>query len=193
MKLHHVFENQEPEGELFSGVSLRSLHLFGALSPDLEYPTSCTPICVLSDRFDLMLPPVVGNAILECAMSFKWTTELDAKDYRSATDEIQAQHQITTPLCIGRSPYRLWRKREVGGVRWMTLQRLTANRASALELLRIAACTNHFPKDIARVVESYHSWLSSCGGFQLAVLRQWEDPAMTCDEPTAQRLLNDWS
>ena len=193
MKLSSILENREPEGELLSGVGLRSLHLFGALNSEADYPLSPAPISVFSDRFDLMLPAVVGNAILECATAFRWTTELDSEGYRSASDEISPKYQLSIPLCIGRSPLELWREREVGGERWMTLQRLTANRAAALKLLRVAARTKHFPSDVALLVEAYTGWFSCCGGFQLAVLRQWEDPAMTCDEPTAQRLLNDWS
>ena len=193
MKLLHVLESQEPIGELLASTGLKSLYLFGALCPEAAYPVSPAPIGIFSDRFDMMLPSVVGDSLLECAAAFGWTNELDADGYKSARDEIPTHYEMTMPVCVGRSPLQLWRERGPGGERWMTLQKFTANRAAALELLRIASRTNHFPRDVALVVEAYTGWLSCCGGFQLAVLRQWEDPAMTCDEPTEQRLLNDGS
>lgn len=194
MRLLHVLESREPDGELLASVGLTSLYLFGALYAEAAYPMSPAPISVFSERFDLMLPPIVGESILECATAFGWTTELDANGYQRGHDEISSQYEMTSPSCMGRSPVELWRERGPGGgERWMTLQRLTANRAAALELLRIAARANHFPTDVARVMEAYTGWLTCCGGFQLAVVRQWEDPLVTCDEPAEQRLLNDCS
>ena len=193
MKLRHVLESQEPIGELLGNTGLRSLYLFGALCPEAAYPLSPAPIGIFSDRFDIMLPSVVGDSVFECAGAFGWTTELDADGYQRARDEIPTHYEMTMPVCLGCSPLQLWRERGPGGERWMTLQRLTANRVAAQEILRIASRTNHFQKNVARVIEAYSGWLCYCGGFQLAVMRQWEDPAMTCDEPTEQRLLNDGS
>ncbi|MDP9974552.1 hypothetical protein J2W39_005821 [Variovorax paradoxus] len=190
MKVSHVFEHRERLGDLLADAKLTTFSLLGALQPEPNYPTSPAPIRLFSDRFDLLFPNDLAESVLECCVRFGCANELDFEGYDSAQAELNSMRADAASAVI-RSPWEVWRERGPHAERWMTLQRATLNKAAALDLLQIASTTHHFEANEAEDIRRYWRWIAPSGGFQLAIVRQWESPYTSVVRSSGRRPLLD--
>lgn len=190
MKVAQVLEERERLGDLLSDARLTTFSLLGAVKPEGTYPASPAPIRIFSDRFDLLFPNDLAEAVLECCIRFGWATELDFEGYESAEAEINSM-RTDSPAAVIRSLCEVWRERAPHAERWMTLQRATLNRAASQELLQVASTTFHFEPHEAEELGRYWRWIAPSGGFQLAIIRQWEAPYSAPPRANGRRSLLD--
>jgi len=191
MRVASVFEEREPLGDLLSESMVTEYCLLGALQPDATYPLSPSPLRVFTDRYDLLFPSNLADAVLECCVRFGWAKQLDFDGYESPQGEIDLLGQADAAGAAIRSPCEVWRERSPAAERWMTLQRATLNRAASLELLHIASATYHFDPNEAEALGSYWRWIAPSGGLALAIIRQWESPYSVPARTTDRRSLLD--
>jgi hypothetical protein len=174
MKLDEVMMEAEVEGELMSDTRLDTITMLGALHPDVNYPSSPGALRVFSDRYDVLIPNALADAINECCISFGWAKELDFEGYTDARSEIDVMAETTSPCALLRSPCELWRERGPRAERWMTLQPTTLNRAAAVQIVNVASGTQHFTEEESALLLAHWRWFSASGGCQLVIVRQWE-------------------
>jgi hypothetical protein len=162
-------------------------YLLGAVSAEENYPMSPGPIRVLSEKYDLVVPPPLGEALLECAESFNWVVDIEP----DMQERIDAALQLPLPEVLVWPACEVWRETGRSGERWMLLHRFTFNRIAAIEVLRIAGRTSHFMENTSRYIESHWRWFAASGGLNLAVIEQWTTREMPCSEMSGRRTLHD--
>ncbi len=189
MKFKEVMTETEVEGELMSDARLDTISMLGALHPEANYPANPGALRVFSDRYDLLIPNALADAINECCIGFGWSKELDFDGYTDARSEIDIMGEANSPTAIFRLPCELWRERGPRAERWMTLQRTTLNRAAAVQIVSVASGTQHFTEEESALLLARWRWFTASGGCQVVIVRQWE--SLSPFVPSRKRVLVD--
>lgn len=152
--------------------------VFRALAPEEKYPDTPFAFRLNGVKYDLPLPPPVGDVLGDMLTKSGPFYSLDRYSSPEGVDEVRSDARCIdlpsrAPACAD-AEFRV-DLTEPNNVMGYVSQIAVANRWAAAEIVRRAISTDTFDADVAEWITARFSFFHFCGGFEIARVSYYFD------------------